>query len=74
MDAEALAAICRLLADPDPDRQADAINVALGCALDAASPAWRDAEGLPPRERLLAALGAMCKAMAGIGLALEKDG
>jgi hypothetical protein len=42
-DPEALAAIRRLLGVPDPERQADAINVALGCAVDAATGAWRGA-------------------------------
>jgi hypothetical protein len=75
MDAETLAAIRRLLADPDPSHQADAINVVLGCALNAASHAWRDAGGLPPRERLLVALGAISEAMEEVGLApQEEDG
>jgi hypothetical protein len=73
-DPEALAAIRRLLGVPDPERQAHAINVALGCAVDAATGAWRDAEGLPPRERLLVVLEAICQAMEGLGLALEEEG
>ena len=66
-----LARIRRLLADPDPEYQAEAISVVAEWAEAAGADAWDAAPLLPPRERMLVALQAIAEAVEEIGTELE---
>jgi hypothetical protein len=70
-DADHIAVLRRLLADPDPERREDAVTIAVEWAEAAAIDAWDQAAGRPPRERLLAVLRAVSEAMEEIRVGLE---
>jgi hypothetical protein len=70
-DAEHIALLRRLLADPDRARQEDAVTIAIEWAEATAIDTWDQAAGQPPRQRLLAALQAAAEAMEELGLQLE---
>jgi hypothetical protein len=71
MDAEPLATIRCLLADPSPERRAEAVKVVADWAKATAIEAWGAASHLPPRERMLAVVQAVAEAMGQIGTELE---